>query len=75
MAVIPGIGDSTVVLDVGSVAITSALSRKTVGTHDSVEFSYKGDNISTVVFKNSGSAVATLTLTYSGNRLTQAVWT
>lgn len=75
MATFIGGGDATIEVDVGTAAITAALAAKSVAAHDAIEFSYEGNNVKTVVFKNSGSAVATLTLTYSGNKISSVAWT
>lgn len=38
-------------------------------THNSIELTYTGDNITQAVYKNNGETVATLTMTYSGSNL------
>ena len=40
---------------------------------DEMVLTYSGDNIATVVYKQSSSAVATLTLTYDGDNITRIV--
>ena len=38
-------------------------------TYDSIELSYTGDDLTEVVYKQGGSTIATLNLTYSGGKL------
>lgn len=40
---------------------------------DEMVLTYSGDNIATVVYKQSSSEVATLTLTYDGDNITRIV--
>lgn len=44
-----------------------------VPAHDSIDLSYTGDNLTGVVYKEGGSTVASLTLTYSGSTLVSIV--
>lgn len=41
--------------------------------YDEVDLGYTGSDLTTVTYKKSGSAVATLTLSYSGGNLTNVV--
>ena len=44
-----------------------------VPAHDSINLSYTGDNLTGVVYKEGGSTVASLTLSYSGSTLISIV--
>lgn len=39
--------------------------------YDTIQLSYTGDNVTEVVYKNGGLTVATLNLTYSGDKVIQ----
>lgn len=41
--------------------------------HDAIDLSYTGDNLTGVIYKESGSTVASLTLSYSGSTLVSIV--
>jgi hypothetical protein len=43
--------------------------------YDDVELGYGGTDITSVIYRNAGSVVATLTLTYDGDLLTRIVRT
>lgn len=45
------------------------------GQFDRIELTYTGDNLTGVVYKLSGTTIATLTLSYSGSNLTTVVKT
>lgn len=56
--------------------ILAAISGGLVPTqYDSIELGYTGDNLTSVVYKLGATTVATLTLTYVGDLLTQVVRT
>lgn len=56
-------------LDAGIVSLSPLIPEQ----YDELELGYTGDDITQVVYKDGGTTVATLTLGYSGGRLTSVV--
>lgn len=56
----------------GSITVDGTVNTLTgleIPPHDKIELSYTGDNLTSVVYKDGLSTVATLTLAYTGSRL------
>jgi len=60
----------------GQVAVNVfSLAGLGIGSYDTTELSYTGDDLTQVVYKLDSSIIATLTLTYSSGQLTKVVKT
>ena len=57
----------------GTVAEVVSVSGMEIPTHTKMEMGYTGSDLTSVVYKNGPTTVATLTLVYDGSHLLQSV--
>jgi hypothetical protein len=60
----------TLAEDGPDITALESISGLAIPPHDSIDLSYTGVNLTGVIYKNAGTTVATVTLTYSGSNLT-----